>query len=41
MAAACGVMALLPAVMQEVENVSNELDDLAKEICSQGVGGVI
>ena len=34
-------MAPLPAVIQKVENVSNELDDLAKEICSQSVGDVI
>lgn len=34
-------MALLPAVMQKVENVSNELDDLAKGIRSQSVGEVI
>lgn len=29
------VMALLPVVMLEVENVSNELDDPAKSSCSQ------
>lgn len=34
MAVAYGVMALLPLVMWKAENVSNELGDQAREICS-------